>query len=150
MIDRGRLIRQMNADFGMTMNRIRVLLADDHPAMLAQIESLLEDEFDVIGKVADGQALVDMGAELQPEVIIADITMPIVDGIEAARRLRAAGNPGKIVFLSVHEDADFVNAALDAGGNAYVVKSRLATDLIGAIRDAIAGSQFISPTISRG
>ena len=81
----------MNADFGMTMNRIRVLLADDHPAMLAQVESLLEDEFDVIGKVADGQALVDMGAELQPEVIIADITMPIVDGIEAVRRLRAGG-----------------------------------------------------------
>jgi DNA-binding NarL/FixJ family response regulator len=140
----------MNADFGMTMNRIRVLLADDHPAMLVQIESLLKDEFDVIGKVADGQALVDMGAELQPEVIIADITMPIVDGIEAARRLRAAGNPSKIVFLSVHEDADFVNAALDAGGDGYVVKSRLATDLIGAIRDAIAGSQFVSPTISRG
>ncbi len=140
----------MNADFGVTMKRIRVLLADDHPAMLAQVESLLEDEFDVIGKVADGQALVDMGAELQPEVIIADITMPIVDGIEAARRLRAAWNTAKIIFLSVHEDADFVNAALDAGGDGYVVKSRLATDLIGAIRDAIAGSQFISPTISRG
>ncbi len=132
------------------MDRIRVLLADDHPAMLAQIESLLKDEFDVIAKVADGQALLEAEAELHPEVIVVDITMPIVDGIEAARRLRAAGNTAKIVFLTVHEDADFIDAALNAGGNAYVVKSRLATDLIGAIRDVIAGRQFVSPNISRG
>ncbi len=118
--------------------------------MLAQIESLLKDEFDVIAKVADGQALLKAEAELHPEVIVVDITMPIVDGIEAARRLRAAGNTAKIVFLTVHEDADFINAALNAGGNAYVVKSSLATDLICAIRYVIAGRQFVSPNVSRG
>ncbi len=134
----------------MTMNRIRMLLADDHPAMLAQVESLLKDEFDVIGNVTDGQALLEAAAELQPSVMIVDISMPIVDGIEAVRRLRAGGNTAKIVFLTVHEDADFANAALEAGGDGYVVKSRLATDLIGAIRDVIAGRQFVSPTISRG
>ncbi len=132
------------------MKRIRVLLADDHPAMLAQVESLLKDEFDVIGNVTDGQALLEAAAELQPSVMIVDITMPILDGIEAVRRLRAGGNTAKIVFLTVHEDADFANAALEAGGDGYVVKSRLATDLIDAIRDVSAGRQFISPTISRG
>ena len=150
MIVRVSFIRPVGVpDSGMTMNRLRVLLADDHPAMLAQVESLLKDEFDVIGKVADGQALLEAAAELQPSVMIVDISMPIVDGIEAVRRLRAGGNTAKIVFLTVHEDADFANAALEAGGDGYVVKSRLATDLIDAIRDAIAGRQFVSPTIVR-
>ena len=118
--------------------------------MLAQVESLLKDEFDVIGKVADGQALLEAAAELQPSVMIVDVTMPVVDGIEAVRRLRDGGNAAKIVFLTVHEDADFAKAAIKAGGDGYVVKSRLATDLINAIRDVVAGKQVVSPTIPLG
>ena len=84
---------------------------------------------------------------LHPDVIVLDITMPRLDGIEEARQLRSSHQPARLVFLTAHEDADFVQAALDAGGLGYVVKTRLASDLLTAIRAALANRPFISPTI---
>ena len=128
--------------------RRRVLLADDHPAMLALTTAVLAGEYLVVGSVVDGRALLAEAERLHPDVIVLDITMPRLDGIEAARQLRSSHQPARLVFLTVHEDADFARAALDAGGLGYVVKARLASDLLPAIRAALADRRFISPTIS--
>jgi DNA-binding NarL/FixJ family response regulator len=98
--------------------------------------------------VVDGRALLAEAERLHPDVIVLDITMPRLDGIEAARQLRRSEQPARLIFLTVHEDADFARAVFDAGGLGYVVKARLASDLLPAIRAALADSHFISPTIS--
>ncbi len=128
------------------MNRPRVLLADDHLTMREMVTLLLESEFDIIGAVTDGQALIEMAAELNPDVVILDITMPGLNGIEAARRLKTDGSRAKIVFLTVHEDPDFVRESLATGALGYVVKTRLASDLLVAVRRALEGRTFVSPS----
>jgi DNA-binding NarL/FixJ family response regulator len=128
--------------------RPRVLLADDHPAMLALAATALAGEFCIVGSATDGRELLAEADRLHPDVIVLDITMPRLDGIEAARQLRRSHQHSRLVFLTVHEDADFAQAALDAGGLAYVVKGRIASDLLPAIRAALADRRFISPTIS--
>jgi DNA-binding NarL/FixJ family response regulator len=127
--------------------RPRVLLADDHPAVLALMAAALADEYLVVGRVADGYELLAESERLHPDVIVLDITMPRLDGIEAARQLRRSHQHARLVFLTVHEDADYARAALDAGGLGYVVKARLASDLLPAIRAALADRAFISPTV---
>jgi DNA-binding NarL/FixJ family response regulator len=127
--------------------RPRVLLADDHPAMLALTADVLARECLVVGRAGDGYELLDEAERLHPDVIVLDITMPRLDGIEAARQLRRSHQPVRLVFLTVHEDADYARAALDAGGLGYVVKARLASDLLPAIRAAFADRRFISPTL---
>ena len=116
--------------------------------MLALTATALGSEYLVVGSVVDGLALLAEAERLQPDVIVLDITMPRLDGIEAARQLRSSRNPARLVFLTVHEDRDFARAALDAGGLGYVVKSRFTSDILPAIRAALADRRFISPTIS--
>lgn len=125
----------------------RVLLADDHPAMLVMAASALEGECDVVGAVADGAALLTAAARLDPEVVVLDIGMPQLDGLEAARELHRTQPRARLVFLTVHDDADFARAALTAGALGYVVKARLASDFLPAVRAALAGRRFISPTV---
>ena len=124
-----------------------MLLADDHPAMLALTATALAEEYLVVGRVGDGHELLADAERLHPDVIVLDISMPGLNGIEAARRLRSSHNPARLVFLTVHEDREFARAALDAGGLGYVVKTRLVSDLLPAIRAALADRRFISPTI---
>ena len=116
--------------------------------MLALTAAVLAGECLVVGTVGNGCELLAEAERLHPDLIVLDITMPGLDGIEAARQLRRSHRPARLVFLTVHEDADFTQAALDAGGLGYVVKVRLATDLPSAIRAALADRRFISPTIS--
>ncbi len=130
------------------MSRVRVLLADDHEDFLAIEAQLLEQEFDVIEKVGNGQASLEEIARLQPDILVLDITMPVMNGIEVARQLQASGSPVKIIFLSVHDDPDYVRAALAAGAIGYVVKCHIASDLLPALRGASAGHSFVSPCIS--
>jgi DNA-binding NarL/FixJ family response regulator len=127
--------------------RPRVLLADDHPAMLALTADALAGEYLVVGSVGDGRELLAEAERLHPDVIVLDITMPRLDGIEAARQLRRLQSSARLVFLTVHEDADYARAALDAGGLGYVVKARLASDLLPAIRAALADQSFISSAV---
>lgn len=125
----------------------RLLLAEDHAAMLGQTVRLLEGEFEIVGQVGTGPEALTAAARLDPDVVILDISIPGLDGIETARCLRSAGSPAKVVFLTVHDDPDYVRAALDAGGTAYVVKSRLASDLVPAIHAALEGRNFVSSTL---
>jgi DNA-binding NarL/FixJ family response regulator len=130
------------------LNRIRVLLADDHPGFPLVVESILEPEFEIIGSASNGLSLIDTAMKLQPDVILTDISMPILNGIEAVVELKKSGCESKIVFLSVHSDPDFVQACLSTGALGYVTKPRIAADLVHAIQEALAGRIFVSPGLS--
>jgi len=116
--------------------------------MLDHVAHLLEPEFEVVGTAGDGQAALDAAASLQPDVLVMDISMPVLSGLQAARELKRAGSRAKIVFLTVHEESDFVRESFATGGSGYVIKPRLGTDLAVAIRDALAGRFFVSPPLS--
>lgn len=129
------------------MDRIRVLLADDHKDFLVATTRLLESEFEVVKTVGDGRTLLEEAVRLEPDVIVVDISMPVLNGIEAARQLRAAGSTAKIIVLTVHRDPEYVHAALVAGAQGYVTKSQLASDLLLALREALVDRYFVSPSI---
>jgi DNA-binding NarL/FixJ family response regulator len=126
------------------LSRIRVLLADDHPRLLDRVEHFLEPEFEVVGKVADGQALFDEAMKLKPDVVVTDISMPVLNGIDAAEQLKESGCKSQIVFLTVHSNSDFVRRCLSTGAFGYVVKLRMTTELAPAIREALAGHIYVS------
>jgi DNA-binding NarL/FixJ family response regulator len=130
-----------------TAIKTRILLADDHPTLLAETSRLLGQEHDVVGAVTNGLELLAAAARLDPDLILLDISMPEMDGLQAARRLKQTGCRSKLVFLTVWEDADFVLEAMALGADAYVVKSRLASDLAPAISEVMAGHKFLSPTM---
>lgn len=122
----------------------RVLLADDNPAILGQAASMLGHDFEVVGELRNGESVLSEYDSLKPDVVVLDISMGRLSGIDVARQLQSSGRLAKIVFLTVHEDPDFVGAALGAGGSAYVVKSRMGTDLVSAIRAVLDGKVFVS------
>ncbi|MGC2764198.1 MAG: response regulator transcription factor [Candidatus Acidiferrum sp.] len=122
----------------------RVLLADDLTPLLHATAKLLEGSFEVVGMVSDGQAALDATLALQPDLVILDISMPRMSGIEVARELKRRSNSAKIVFLTVHEDSDILATCFAAGGLGYVVKVLMETDLIPAMNEALAGREFIS------
>lgn len=126
---------------------MRILLADDHPNLLVIVTNLLNTLFDVVGTVGDGESLLNAAANLRPDAFVIDVSMPILTGIEVAQKLRERGNTGRIIFLTVHDDLDFVQASLATGALGYVLKPRLATDLVPAIREALADRIFISPSV---
>jgi DNA-binding NarL/FixJ family response regulator len=123
----------------------KLLVAEDHPKVRAMVVSLLERDFDVVASVANGQAAVELTNKLLPDVLILDVSMPIMDGREVARHLKAEGSSAKLVFLSLFSDIDQVTSFLEAGGDACVSKMRMATDLFCAIREVLAGRTFVSP-----
>ena len=129
------------------MGKVRVILADDTPQLLRVATRILTPVFEIVGKVRDGKALFESAMKLQPDVIVSDISMPILDGIEAANKLRVSGCRSKVDFLTVHSDPDFVRVCLETGALGYVVKSRMATELVLAIQEALAGRTFVSPTL---
>jgi DNA-binding NarL/FixJ family response regulator len=131
------------------VHRPRILIADDHSVVLGRVWALLKSSFEVVGTATNGRDLLAEAERLQPDVIVLDITMPILTGIDAAHELREAGSTVKLVFLTVHEEGAFVRACFAEGGLGYVKKSRLATDLIPAINEALSGRCFISPSVPR-
>ncbi len=126
------------------MNKVRILLADDHPHFPDLVESLLEHDYEVVGKVSDGRALVEAAENLHPDIIVTDISMPVLNGIEAVEELQKAGSRAKVIFLTVHSDPDFVRACLSIGAFGYITKPRIVLDLLPAIHEALAGHLFIS------
>ena len=129
------------------MDRIRVLLADDHEAMLDRVSKLVATECDVIGTATDGQQALEAAQDLKPDVLVLDISMPVINGIETAHRLKKAGAQARVIFLTVHDDPVFAREALEAGALGYVVKPRIASDLVVAIKEAYAGRSFLSPSL---
>jgi len=124
---------------------VRVVIADDHVASLAVFTRMLHPDFDVVGTAKNGQEALVVVNELHPDVVVLDIEMPVMNGLTAARRLRVADPAARIVFLTVYNDPDYVEAAFNLGASGYVLKSRAALDLPQAIRLAMLDQQFVSP-----
>jgi DNA-binding NarL/FixJ family response regulator len=127
------------------MNQMRILLADDHPYFSEFVEGLLGPAFEIVQKVRDGRALIDAALKLKPDLIITDISMPVLNGIDAVDELRKSGCISRIVFLTVHSDPEFIRECLAAGAYGYVFKERVTIDLPPAVHEALAGHIFISP-----
>ena len=132
------------------MHSARILLADDHKEIRDKVRRYLEADFNVLDAVGDGRALLDAAARLNPDVCLLDISMPELNGIEAAIQLKENGSKAKVIFLTVHEDMDFAQAALKTGASGYVIKRRMASDLRRAVKEALAGRIFISSSVVPG
>ena len=128
--------------------RPRVLLADDHRLVAEALKSLLTPEFDLVGVVEDGRALVEAAGRLRPDVIVADVTMPHLNGIDALVQLRLGGDRVPVVFLTMHRDATFAQRALDAGASGFVLKHSAPAELVTAIRAALEGRTYLTPQLA--
>ena len=132
------------------MSRPRVLLADDHALLLGAFEKLLADEFDIVGQVSDGRAVVAAAETLNPDVVVLDISMPLLNGLEAGRQIKQKSRGVKLVFLTMNEDADLAAEAFRSGASAYVLKRSAASELMTAIREVVQGRSYITPLITEG
>jgi len=130
------------------MSKPHVLLADDHQILAAGVRSLLEPEFEVVAIVTDGRELVATAKKLCPDVIVADISMPSLNGIEAAAQLREAGVGAKVVFLTMHRDVAYARRALEAGASGFVLKHSAPSELVTAVREALRGQTYVTPVIA--
>ena len=129
------------------MRRPRLLLADDHKLVLEGIQRLLEPEFEVVGIAEDGRALVDAAQRLRPDAILLDISMPLLNGIDAARQLSKSCPGSRLIFVTMHAGHAYVKAAFQAGGSGYILKSSAPRELATAIRVVMDGGYYVSPGI---
>jgi DNA-binding NarL/FixJ family response regulator len=130
------------------MNRARVLLADDHQMVTEGLKNLLADDFEVVGAVEDGRALLVAAKTLRPDVIVADISMPQLNGIEALQQLKKHNPDVKVVFLTMHQNRAYARRALQAGASGFVVKHSASHELVMAINAALKGQTFITPVLA--
>jgi DNA-binding NarL/FixJ family response regulator len=126
------------------MDRPRVLIADDNPAMLDTVMRILEKEFQVVAAIQKPREIVNSASQFEPDVLVLDINMGEMNGFEVARLLKADWQNSKIIFLTVHQELDFIRAAFDVGASGYVFKSRLNADLLVAINTVLSGKTFVS------
>jgi DNA-binding NarL/FixJ family response regulator len=132
------------------MTRLRVLLADDHRLFREALAHLLQSECDVVGAVADGRALLDAARELRPDVVVLDIAMPLLNGLDAARQLRRQMPAVRVIFLTVSEDPDVAAEAFRAGASGYLLKNSAAVELLQAIEEVSQGRSYVTPLATRG
>jgi DNA-binding NarL/FixJ family response regulator len=128
--------------------RPRVLLADDHRMVAEGLKSLLAPEFDLVGVVEDGRSLIEAAKQLRPDVIVADISMPSLNGIDAVARLKQLDKEVRVVFLTMHQEVVYARRALDAGASGYVLKHSAPAELVAAIRAALEGRTFVTPSLA--
>jgi DNA-binding NarL/FixJ family response regulator len=126
----------------------RLLLADDHQIVIEGLRRILESEFEIAAVAADGLELVKAAADLHPDVIVTDVTMPLLNGLEAARQILQANRKARIVFLTMHPDVAYATDALDTGAMGYVLKTSAGDLLITAIREALQGRVYVTPSIT--
>jgi len=126
------------------VSKASILLADDNPEVHIEVAEILEPEYEIVASVLNGRAVLDNWSRLNPDVIVLDISMGEPNGIDVALELRESGCEAKIVFLTIHSDRDFVDAAMGAGGSGYVIKSRLRCDLVEALSAVLAEREFVS------
>lgn len=129
---------------GEIVSKARILLADDNPEVHIEVAEILEPEYEIVASLLNGRAVLDNWSRLKPDVIVLDISMGEPNGIDVALELRESGCEAKIVFLTIHSDQDFVDAAMGAGGSGYVIKSRLRCDLVEALSAVLAEREFVS------
>ena len=130
------------------MKRPRVLLADDHRMMAEGLKGLLSPEFDLIGEVEDGRAMIEAAKKLRPDVIVSDVTMPHLNGIDALPQLKKDNPSVKVVFLTMHHDVAYARRALEAGASGFILKHSAPAELVMAIRAALDGKTFITPALA--
>jgi len=128
------------------MKRLRILLGDDHSIILKGIAGLLQDHYEVAGTAENGKAVVEAALRLKPDLVVLDVSMPILNGIDAAREIRKALPSVRVVFLSMHSSAIYLRKALEAGASAYVLKSGAAEELLHGIEEVCKGNLYISPS----
>jgi len=131
------------------MKRARILLADDHKLILEAIKNLLEPEFEVIETVFDGRALISRAIELNPDVIVMDISMPLLNGLDAGRQLKAALPKVKIIYLTMNQDQDIIAEAIKIGATGFLVKHCAASELRRAIRESLRGRSYVTPLVAK-
>lgn len=129
------------------MKRPTVLLADDHKIILDGLRGVLEGHYELVGAVTNGRELVDEALRLRPDVIVADISMPLLNGIDAVAQIREAGSEAKVVFLTMHPDPTYATRALQAGGSGYVLKHSASDELVTAIQQVLRGKTYLSPAL---
>ena len=132
------------------MKSIRILLVDDHAILVEALRKLLESDFDVVGSAADGRSMVEMALELKPDVVLLDLTLPVMNGLEAARRLKKKAPEITIIFLTMNEDRELAAEALRIGAAGYVLKTSAASELRQAIRAGLGGRTFVTPSVDPG
>jgi DNA-binding NarL/FixJ family response regulator len=130
------------------MKRIRLLIADDHVMFAQGLVSLLRDEFELLGTAGNGEELVEATLQLNPDVILVDISMPVLNGFDAVRRIRESGNEARIIFLTMHDDATLLSEAFRCGASGYILKQAAGEELANAIREVAHGNSYISPLIT--
>ena len=131
-----------------TIRRIRVLLADDHMVVLEGLRRVLEPECEIVGTVTDGRALLAAAEKVKPDAVVADISMPLLNGIDAMRQIRKTDRNVKVVFLTMHADVSYAAEALEAGGSGFILKTSAAEELLFAIREAMKGRRYVTPALS--
>ena len=132
------------------MGKPRVLLADDHALILGAFEKLLAGECDIVGQVGDGRALVAAVEDLKPDVVVLDISMPLLNGLDAGRQIKQKSRSVKLVYLTMNEDPDLAAEAFRAGASGYLLKSSAASELTAAIREVAQGRTYITPLVAAG
>ncbi len=132
------------------MTKTRILLADDHTLLLGAFQRLLEPEFSVVGTVTDGRTLLESAPKLKPDLIIVDIAMPRLSGLEAARQIKQSMPKVKLVFLTMNPDPEIAAEAFRLGASAYLVKTSAASELLHALREVLRGGSYVSPAIAKG
>jgi DNA-binding NarL/FixJ family response regulator len=130
------------------MKRIRLLIADDHVMFAQGLESLLRDEFDLLGTAGNGEELVEATLRVNPDVILVDISMPVLNGFDAVRRIRASGSETRIIFLTMHDDATLLSEAFRCGASGYILKQAAGEELANAIREVAHGNNYVSPLVT--
>jgi DNA-binding NarL/FixJ family response regulator len=131
------------------MTKPRLLLADDHTILVEGLKALLAPEFEVVATAGDGRAVLEAAEKYRPDLILLDISMPAMNGIEAARRLKRSNPGAKVIILTMHGDLSFVKAAFDAGVSGYVLKHSAATELVTALHGVASGRRYISSLIQK-
>ena len=130
------------------MKRIRLLIADDHVMFAQGLESLLHDEFELLGTAQNGEELVQATLRAKPDVILVDISMPLLNGFDAVRRIKESGSDTKIIFLTMHDDATFLSEAFRCGASGYILKQAAGEELVNAIKEVAQGHNYVSPLVT--
>lgn len=131
------------------MKRTKILIADDHSMVIDGLRGLLEPEYELVGAVNDGRAVLPEVQKMKPDVVIIDISMPLLNGLDCTRQLREAGCTAKILILTMHPDATLAQEALAAGASGYLLKSSPGSELKGALKEVLQGRTYLSPAVTR-